>query len=128
EIVATPQIAQYVTEWGRKGDLGFIAIDITTNQPIGAVWSRLPDKEFRGFGFVDIETPELAMAALPEHRGRGIGSALLERYLQEAKGKYRNVSLSVSPQNPAKRLYERHGFKTVEIRDGHPVMAKEFAR
>jgi ribosomal protein S18 acetylase RimI-like enzyme len=126
EIINTPEIARYVNGWGRGGDLGFIAFDERTKQPIGAIWSRLAVEEDPGFAFVDTETPELAMAVKPDCRGRGVGTALLERYLMEASVRYRSVSLSVSPQNPAMRLYERQGFKTVEIRSGHPVMVKQF--
>ena len=123
-VVNTPGIARYVSGWGRAGDLGFIAVD-ELGPPIGAVWSRLGSEDDPGFAFLNNETPELGMAVLPEHRGQGIGTALLERYLAEAKASYRSVSLSVSQQNPAMRLYERYGFKTVEIRNGHPVMVKK---
>jgi ribosomal protein S18 acetylase RimI-like enzyme len=82
--------------------------------------------EERGFAYVDDETPELAVAVLPEYRGKGIGTALLMRHLEAAAGLYRALSLSVSPRNPAKRLYERLGFEIVATGDdGHPIMKKE---
>ncbi|HVI38634.1 MAG TPA: GNAT family N-acetyltransferase, partial [Gaiellales bacterium] len=44
---------------------------------------------------------------LPEFRGRGIGTSLLEGLMDE------RVSLSVSVMNPARALYERLGFRVV---------------
>ncbi|MBN1192692.1 MAG: GNAT family N-acetyltransferase [Coriobacteriia bacterium] len=46
----------------------------------------------------------------PEWRGRGIGSELLEALLGVADVNHWRVSLSVSRQNPAVRLYNRSGF------------------
>ncbi|HEU4594108.1 MAG TPA: GNAT family N-acetyltransferase, partial [Pyrinomonadaceae bacterium] len=83
---------------------------------------RLPGVGDKGFAYLDDETPELAVAVSPEHRGRGVGTALMERLLSEASGLFAAVSLSVSPRNPARRLYERLGFETVEVRGGHPLM------
>jgi ribosomal protein S18 acetylase RimI-like enzyme len=60
---------------------------------------------------VDDDTPEIGMAVLPGHRGRGIGSNLLKRLLESAGAVYRKVCLSVSADNPALRLYERVGFE-----------------
>lgn len=124
DAVHEPHLARYVDGWGREGDLGFVAEDATTGRPVGAVWCRLWSADDRGFAYVDDETPELAVALLPGHRGRGLGTALLKRALAAAVGRYPAVSLSVSPDNPAVRLYERLGFETVEVRGTHPVMLK----
>jgi SAM-dependent methyltransferase len=53
------------------------------------------------------------IAILPEHQGRGIGARLLRDVLAEADGARLPVRLQVLRTNPARRLYERHGF-TVE--------------
>jgi ribosomal protein S18 acetylase RimI-like enzyme len=91
--------------------VGFVAIDRGSGEPVGAVWLRLLAGAERGYGYVDDETPELGMAVLPGHRGRGIGSNLIERALEAAGSAYRKVCLSVSADNPALRLYERAGFE-----------------
>ncbi len=45
------------------------------------------------------------------HRGRGIGTALLERSLERARDRFDVVRLSLFSQNVgARRLYERFGF------------------
>jgi ribosomal protein S18 acetylase RimI-like enzyme len=52
------------------------------------------------------------IAILPEHRGRGIGTALLEELFAAGKP----VSLHVERSNRARTLYERLGFREVEDR------------
>ncbi|MEA3494615.1 MAG: GNAT family N-acetyltransferase [Bacteroidota bacterium] len=42
------------------------------------------------------------------YRGQGFGRQIVERSFKEAKG---NIKLHVEHDNPAKRLYERIGFK-----------------
>lgn len=113
DVVNQPEIAKYVSAWGRDGDMGFIAIDAGSGEPIGAAWLRLLKGDERGYGYVDDETPELGMAVLPGYRGRGVGSDLLGRLLESAGAVYRAVCLSVSADNPAVRLYARAGFERV---------------
>ena len=126
EILERPELSRYVEGWGRAGDVGFVAVEIVSNIPVGAVWCRLPEGVDKGFAYVDGETPELAVAVSPEHRGRGLGTALMKRLLSEASALFPAVSLSVSPSNPARRLYERLGFQTLEVRGGHPLMLMKF--
>jgi ribosomal protein S18 acetylase RimI-like enzyme len=127
-VVRLPEIAKYVDGWGRSGDLGFIAVDPTTNQPIGAVWMRLFTEAQKGYGYVAADVPELGMALLPDYRGRGIGSILLRRALEIAGISHRAVSLSVFAENPARRLYERFGFEPVETSENVITMVKQLWR
>lgn len=130
DVLERPHIARYVKNWGRAGDLGFVAVasDASgTAQPVGAVWCRLSTDDDKGFAYTDDATPELGVALLPEHRGRGLGTMLLKHLLAQARGRYPRVSLSVSPNNPALRLYQRLGFKTVELRGTHHVMIHDLA-
>jgi ribosomal protein S18 acetylase RimI-like enzyme len=114
DVVNRPEIARYAADWGRAGDLGFVALkNAESAERIGAAWLRLLVGADRGYGHVDNETPELAMAVLREHRGQGVGSALLTRLMGSAAAIYGAVSLSVSADNPALRLYERNGFEIV---------------
>ncbi|MTG97605.1 MULTISPECIES: GNAT family N-acetyltransferase [Myroides] len=50
-----------------------------------------------------------------KERGQGIGSQLIQRIKQEAKG---SIALHVDADNPAQNLYERQGFekKYIEMR------------
>lgn len=47
---------------------------------------------------------------LPEHQRRGIGRHVLRAILAEASAAFLPVRLRVLRVNPARRLYERHGF------------------
>ena len=109
-------LARYVEGWGRPSDLGVVAVEDGIGERIGAAWLRLLTGEAKGFGYVDDETPELAIAVVPAHRGRGVGERLLAELLDAARGTFGAVSLSVRANNPALRLYERMGFRTVSGR------------
>jgi GNAT superfamily N-acetyltransferase len=51
------------------------------------------------------------ISLLPEWRGRGLGGELLAVLQDEVRaGRSGHVRLSVTPDNPARRLYERMGF------------------
>jgi ribosomal protein S18 acetylase RimI-like enzyme len=106
-----PDLLRYVKDWGRSGDIGFVAMD---NIPIGAAWLRLFSSEDRGFGYIDEGIPELAIAVLPEYRGKGIGTKLLTQIIEGAKDLYPIISLSVRDNNPAIDLYQRLGFVNVD--------------
>ncbi len=58
------------------------------------------------------------IALLPEFRGAGIGTRLLEEVLREAEGRGVPVTLHVERHNPAMRLYERLGFESDERAEG----------
>ena len=56
----------------------------------------------------------LSAATAPDARGRGVGARLLQRLLEGmASEDIRDVRLTVHPDNPARRLYERTGFAPV---------------
>jgi [ribosomal protein S18]-alanine N-acetyltransferase len=115
DVLKDPSIKRSLTDWGRTGDFALISTD-ASNQPVGAVWMRLFDETTKTYGYIDAQTPILAIALKPDYRGKGIGTLLLEKILQEAKMKgYKQISLSVDPNNPALRLYERFGFQQVGI-------------
>ena len=62
------------------------------------------------------------IALLPEHRGNGIGTALLRDLMDEAAAAARDVSLHVEKSNPAIRLYRRLGFVTEEDNGVYDLM------
>jgi len=115
-------VALYVKAWGRPGDTAVIAID--GGFPAGAAWYRLFPRDRPGYGFVDERTPELAIAVVPNARGKGVGSALLGALLDRARVEgYGAISLSVDRNNAgAIELYERHGFERVGEDDDSVTM------
>ncbi len=110
---AMPALAKYVAGWGRPGDLGFVAVDSTRDEPVGAAWLREFTAADPGRGVIDPSIPELAVAVLPSHTGRGIGGLILEKLLTAAGQQYSAVALKVRQSNPAVRLYEKLGFRKV---------------
>jgi ribosomal protein S18 acetylase RimI-like enzyme len=75
---------------------------LVDGEPAGRLYVCASEDEIR---IVDI-------ALLPEHRGSGIGSALLGDVLADG----RRVTIHVERMNPALRLYERLGFALAEDR------------
>jgi ribosomal protein S18 acetylase RimI-like enzyme len=59
------------------------------------------------------------IALLPEHRGQGLGTALLQGLIDEAQRDGRRVVLEVVRENRALRLYERLGFELVQAGEVH---------
>jgi ribosomal-protein-alanine N-acetyltransferase len=108
-IEIRPDLLKYFENFGRTGDIGLVAVE--DGRLIGAIWSRLFDKESGSYGFVDPETPELGMAVVPDRRSRGVGSILIRELFKELrKTGFNTVSLSVNKTNPALNLYNRSGF------------------
>ena len=62
------------------------------------------------------------IAFLPEHRGKGFGTALLRDLLDEASAAGKAVSIHVEKLNPAMGLYRRLGFKCVEDKGVYDLM------
>lgn len=127
-IVNDPEIAGYVLGWGRANDLGFAAVDETTQKAVGAVWIRLFTTENQGYGYVDDDTPELSIAILPDYRKQGLGTRLLNHMIAEAAKQHSGLSLSVSSDNPAKRLYQRLGFEIIAQDGSSLTMMKRLER
>jgi ribosomal protein S18 acetylase RimI-like enzyme len=75
----------------------------------------------------------------PRYRNRGVGGHMLEYAEEDARRLgHRHMSLTTTTANPARHLYERHGFRIVETRTdpaferytgiaGRHLMVKELA-
>ena len=106
-IINQPEIFVYIKDFGTQpGDLGVVAEK--NGRIVGAAWTRI----IPAYGHVDNETPELAVSILPEFRGQGIGSELMNNLFELLRGNgYKRTSLSVQKNNPAVRLYRRLGYE-----------------
>ncbi|MEU2253692.1 GNAT family N-acetyltransferase [Nocardia xishanensis] len=111
DLETIPALSRYVDGWGAEGDLGVVGGP--AESPCGAAWVRLFTGANAAYGYVDDATPELAIAVAPSARGTGLGTAMLERLVADAAGRYPAMSLSVREENPARRLYQRLGFADV---------------
>ena len=66
------------------------------------------------------------VAVVPSKRGKGLGEQLLTALLERARDAgHETISLSVERANPARKLYERFGFREVDERGDTVVMVAE---
>jgi ribosomal protein S18 acetylase RimI-like enzyme len=65
------------------------------------------------------------ISLLPEYQRRGIGSMLLQRTIEEANIAAVPVRLQALKVNPARRLYERFGFKINGETETHFLMRRD---
>ena len=124
-IVDDPALSKYIENWGKDDlDVGIVAEH--NGDLMGAIWGRVFSIDKKGYGFVDEETPELSMAVNENHRGKGIGTALLEAVAAAYQRKgIKALSLSVDKQNPAFKLYKRAGFEIVLETETSVTMKKQ---
>jgi ribosomal protein S18 acetylase RimI-like enzyme len=116
-----PEAARYHRDWGRRGDLGVIAT--AEDEVVGMAYCRLFTEDDHGHGYVDEQTPEVAVAVRAGHRGRGLGGRLLTELADVARNAgFTRLSLSVEKENPARRLYERLGYREVGTDEGGGVL------
>lgn len=106
-VVDLPELQVYVADFGtRPGDYCMVAE--AEGNVVGAAWCRIMED----YGHIDSSTPSLAISLLPEYRGQGTGTRLLNGLLLLLRENgYRRASLSVQKENPALRLYHRTGFR-----------------
>jgi GNAT superfamily N-acetyltransferase len=67
---------------------------------------------YRG-SYGDEETPKVSIGVRPNARGRGVGEKLMRALIGEAARRGLGLNLSVRSENPARRLYERLGFRDI---------------
>lgn len=118
EIINQPELRVYVDGFGTKnGDLCFVAE--SEGIIIGAVWVRI----MNDYGHIDDETPSFAISLLKEYRGKGIGTELMKRMLEELKScGYKKTSLAVQKLNYAVKMYKNVGFEIVDENEEEYIM------
>ena len=117
-VVDLPELQVYIADFGtRPGDHCIVAE--AAGKVVGAAWCRI----MADYGHIDNDTPSLAISLLPEYRGLGIGTRLLnDLLLLLQEHGYLRASLSVQKENPALRLYQRTGFRIVAERGTEYLM------
>ena len=109
EIIQLPELQVYITDFGKKpDDICFLAE--ADGKVAGAVWVRVMED----YGHLEEGVPSFAISLYKEYRNQGIGTALMERMLQElAQRGYEKASLAVQKANYAVRMYQKVGFEIV---------------
>ncbi len=80
-------------------DLGLYAL--VDNKIAGAIWTRR---------FSQNELPVLSVAIVPEFKDKGIGSFMMEQFLQEAGAIYEEILIDIDAKQKALKFYEKFGF------------------
>jgi ribosomal protein S18 acetylase RimI-like enzyme len=121
DVDGMPEIAHYYTAFPAERDFGLVDDDSGTARAVA--WLVFLPEDEPGYGFVDVNTPELSITTFEGFRGRGIGGELLAQLitLAEARG-ITSISLSVEDGNSARHLYERAGFNVVGRNGGSDTM------
>jgi len=116
DVVFDPNVYVYIDGFGSKdGDLGVVA-EVKNNEVVGMAWTRI----IPAYGHLDKDTPELAISVLPNYRGCGIGTMLMERLFKILKDAgYKRTSLSVQQNNPAVMFYKRLGYVVTDEKVDH---------
>ena len=104
-------MAAHLEGWQRNGDFGVIAQH--NGSAIGAAWVRQFTVAESPAFYVDEQTPEVSIGVRQAARGQGVGQALMESLVAEARRRALGLCLNVRDTNPAMRLYERLGFQIV---------------
>jgi len=112
-------VFRYVKNWGRPGDAGVIAS--AGPNAYGAAWYRLFPADAPGFAFVDEQTPDVTIAVVPSHRGKGTGGELLDALLERARADG-FAQLSLSAELGQTGFYEKYGFRELRREDGTVTM------
>lgn len=96
-------------------DYGFMSSDVgiysqSNNVVSAAAWIRLYKQSDGVSGYVDDVTPVLVVGVIPDVRGNGIGSLIMDQLLQEAAVIYEQISVSVRSNSREVKFYEQLGF------------------
>ena len=117
-ILNNDELQVYVKDFGKKPDDRCLVAD-ADGKIVGAVWVRIMED----YGHVDDETPSFAISLYKGYRGRGIGTALMEKMLELLRESgYRKASLAVQKENYAVRMYKKVGFEIIDENDEEYIM------
>jgi ribosomal-protein-alanine N-acetyltransferase len=123
DAVAMPHVRKFLDGWGRAGDVGVLAVD-DGGRRLGAAWARVFEAPLIT-GEDGDPAAEVAIAVEADARRMGVGTALLDALADRAAAAgHRDLALTVSPRNPAMRLYRRAGFVVHAEDEARAVMRR----
>ena len=83
-------------------DLGLYAM--VDKEIAGAVWTRE----------IASSKPEMCLAIVEKFKGKGVGSFMMDQFLQEAGAVYEEIFININAKPKSLKFYEKFGF---EVRD-----------
>ncbi len=110
----------------KNTDLGVYSL--TNNVVSGAAWIRLFNESHGADAYVDNMTPVLTLGILPDMRGNGIGTLIMNQLLQEAAVMCDQIS--VLSNKDSKSFYQKLGFFSLDDSNAKDVfiMVKKLER
>ncbi len=101
------QLNHYQTEYPNAEH----SIILANGEPVGRLFIDRRDTQIR---ILDI-------TLLPAHKGKGIGTPIIRRLMDEAATVKKNVGINLDLFSTSHRLFERLGFKPTEKTDFHTL-------
>lgn len=111
EGLANPIARNALVDWGKRdGDAAVVALLDST--PVGAAWYRFYTDDNCIRGYMDETVPVIVIAVHENYRRQGIGEKMIAWLIEHAsKRNIQKLSLMVSKDNHALRLYRKCGFQ-----------------
>jgi len=124
EALKMPEIINALENWGKRdGDTAVIAS--VGGKRIGAAWFRYWDDSNQIRGYINEDIPVIAIGVQSGCRKSGTGTKLMESLMDCARrNSIKIVSLAVSKDNDALRLYRRLGFREYEDKGDWLIMTR----
>jgi ribosomal protein S18 acetylase RimI-like enzyme len=125
--LAFPEVCKALAEWGKRaGDTAVVA-EINAI-PVGAAWIRYWTDNNPIRGYLQEDTPVLVIGVHADYRHQGIGEQLMAWIIEYAsKHGIDQISLMVSKDNYAQKLYRQQGFVAYADRGDSLLMVRKVA-
>ncbi len=112
------ELLKYTEYYGlTTKDLGLYAL--VDNEIAGAIWSRVLNPG---------EPPRLSLAVVAKFKKTGIGSFMMDQFLQEAAALYEEICIDISHKPKAIKFYEKYGFENNNLLLSKKLEKKEVSR
>jgi GNAT superfamily N-acetyltransferase len=125
EGLAYPEVSTALADWGKR-DVDTAVVAAINSIPIGAAWYRFWTDSNYTNGYLNENTPVLAIGVHRDYRHQGIGKKMMDWLIEYAsKHSIQQISLSVSKDNYAINLYQQQGFlETIDKGDAFIMVRK----